>query len=318
MTTEPKADVIRVLLPTANHKEIAVFSLYGRSAELQVFSQQGWRHVKLRDKVGSVGVYVLWGEEGGGTPSDVYVGESEKVWDRIGQHLTNPSMEYWTRAAVFAGRDLHKAHVQFLEASLCTMAREAGRCNLKNIQCPTLPPMDAFASAEAGRLLPDLLILLRFAGAAFFEPITRYPAEPHQDAVPIEGENVPPPRCSYTFLTNVGRANMVEVPDGYLVLKQSVATGHQQPALQPTYVQLRDTLIKNNVLVREDEHYLFQQDYIFRSPSAAACVVSGAPVSALDVWMCADGRSLRKVREDEQTDKSEAGSDAAIHDGELR
>lgn len=81
----------------------------------------------------------------------------------------------------------------------------------------------------------------------------------------------------------VGRA----VPGGFLVYAGSRAAADLVPSTPDSVAKLRDALLAARVLVRAtDGHgdFVFAQDFLFASPSAAASVVMGLSANGLDEW----------------------------------
>lgn len=72
----------------------------------------------------NTGVYLLFGNdiEKGDT---VYIGEAERVYDRLTHHLREN--EYWNDCMVLISKDdlLTKAHVKYMENKLYLLAAEA-------------------------------------------------------------------------------------------------------------------------------------------------------------------------------------------------
>ncbi len=72
----------------------------------------------------------------------------------------------------------------------------------------------------------------------------------------------------------------------FFVLKGSIAKGNTSKAFDniPKISGIRKNLIKDGILKkRQDENYIFTEDYVFDNPSNAACVVSGNSRSG-EVW----------------------------------
>jgi hypothetical protein len=71
----------------------------------------------------------------------VYIGEGDPVKARLESHYAKK--DFWTTAVVFTSKDatLNKAHVQHLEARLVELARGAKRCQLNNVNTPSLPSL---------------------------------------------------------------------------------------------------------------------------------------------------------------------------------
>src|SRR5438270_10760444 len=85
------------------------------------------------------GVYVLSGPSEDGDLPTVYVGEGDPTRPRLEQHYRQK--DFWTSVIVFTGKNLNKAHIQYLESRLVSLARNAKRCVLDNGNNPLLPTL---------------------------------------------------------------------------------------------------------------------------------------------------------------------------------
>ena len=65
---------------------------------------------------------------------------------------------------------LNKAHLQYLEARLLKLARDAQKAELANKNKPELPTLSRVDSAEAESFLGEMLLCLPFIGVHAFEP----------------------------------------------------------------------------------------------------------------------------------------------------
>ena len=93
------------------------------AAELSNWNRKAIKNPRIevqttqREELLGAGVYFLFCKEEDGTDS-VYIGEAEKVQERLIQHLRDYQAEkekyYWTTAVIFVGRDLNKAHIRYL------------------------------------------------------------------------------------------------------------------------------------------------------------------------------------------------------------
>ena len=83
--------------------------------------------IKQRAEFQQTGVYLLVGPKPDGDGEVLYVGEGDPIKPRLESHFANK--DFWTRAVCFvaAPGQLNKAHVQFLEAALIALAKEAKR-----------------------------------------------------------------------------------------------------------------------------------------------------------------------------------------------
>lgn len=51
-----------------------------------------------------------------------------------------------------------------------------------------------------------------------------------------------------------------------------------------TYLELRNKLILDNIVIKIDNVYIFQSDYVFKSPSAASAATLGRPSNGWTDW----------------------------------
>jgi hypothetical protein len=118
---------------------IRIFVVDGLPTGVRVVEKSNWigqglvcpraqfAEAKSRAEFGKAGVYVLVGPSDSGQDR-VYVGEGDPVKPRLEQHAGKK--DFWTQAVIFTSKDEHlnKAHVQYLEARLLELARQAKRC----------------------------------------------------------------------------------------------------------------------------------------------------------------------------------------------
>ncbi|MBU5435172.1 DUF4357 domain-containing protein [Pseudoflavonifractor sp. MSJ-37] len=77
----------------------------------------------------------------------------------------------------------------------------------------------------------------------------------------------------------------------FIVEKGSHISPDTTPSCPPTYINLRDDLIKQCIIIDN----IFRQDYPFTSPSAAASVVTGSSSNGPQKWKTVDGRTYSEV-----------------------
>jgi hypothetical protein len=117
-----------------------------------VFPRAAWAQpsVATRPELQQTGVYLLLGPREDGEGDRLYIGEGDPIKPRLASHHSGTAQkDFWTRAICFVsmGQALNKAHVQFLEANLIRLAKQAKRVpldveNKKNESEPTLSEAD--------------------------------------------------------------------------------------------------------------------------------------------------------------------------------
>lgn len=100
-----------------------------------------------------------------------------------------------------------------------------------------------------------------------------------------------------------GKGEGEERSDGFLVFAGAIARLDETPSLAASGNRLRERLVSSGRLVREGDHYMLTEDTLFRTPSAAALVLTGAHINGRIEWIDADGVTLKthQIRSAEST-----------------
>ena len=77
----------------------------------------------------------------------------------------------------------------------------------------------------------------------------------------------------------------------FIVKKGSTISSDTTPSCQPSYVELRNSLIRDRIIVDG----VFVENYMFDSPSAAAIVVSGRSANGRREWTTLDGSQYGQI-----------------------
>ena len=276
---------------------IQIFAADGLPDGLRLVSKSNWigqcivcprgrySQMKSRREFSQSGVYLLVGQDGDRLPK-LYVGEAEKVKNRLDSHYTNK--DFWQQAIVFTAKEppLNKAQVKYLEARLLELAKKRGRSKLQNKGASLRPGLSEAEQATMEGYLDELLSLLPVLGVTFFEP-DETPG-PDRKIYYLEG-----PGCSATGL---------EVNTGFKVLQKSLARAEPVASFKkqrPYYYRQRQELIDAETLRKTDDGYRFTKDWIFGSGSAAAAVCLGRSANGLKEWKDKSGTSLKDNRKKE-------------------
>jgi len=117
--------------------------------------------VKARPELAQTGVYLQLGPRPIGEGDMLYVGEGDPIRPRLESHYAQK--DFWTRAIGFttttAGQ-LNKAHVQFLESRLITLARAAMAgpvltCKGKGVQATGYEASQGFVVRAGSQAVAD-------------------------------------------------------------------------------------------------------------------------------------------------------------------
>lgn len=282
MTAKPRPYSIRIYLPDGSPDGLRIVEKSNWTGAGLVCPRALLSGAKNRAEFTRTGVYVLSGPAAAGELPMVYVGEGDPVRPRLEQHATKK--DFWTSVVIFTSKDgtLNKAHVQYLEARLLELARDARRCELENGNAPQRPSLSEAEEAEIETFLSEMLLCFPVIGLNVFErPEGRSRSAPE---LALKAKGI----CASGY----------ESGEGFVVLAGSQAVLNETPSIHEYMSALRRNLVKNGVLTVEGNAYRLAQDYVFASPSTAAGVLLGRPSNGRVDWKAADGRSLKELQEE--------------------
>lgn len=271
---------IHIFVPSGNPDGLRVVQKRNWTGQGLLFPRSLFGEARLRPEVAGVGVYVLWEANSGALPN-AYVGQSDGVLVRLGQHIAGK--EFWTHAVVFTSRDesFNRVHAQYIEARLIDIAKQAKRCKLDNANSPQAPHMSEADVADAEGFLENMLLCLPMMGLTIFE-VPKFTSDPSSDLT-LRGKGI--------------EARGAPLPEGFVVMSGSGAVRTEVPSLASGARALRADLLARGVFVDEGARWRLTQDYAFTSPSAASDVLLGGPSNGRLAWKDLNGRSLKEIQE---------------------
>jgi hypothetical protein len=284
---------VNVFLPTGDPEGLKVVEKSNWSGRGLVIPKAIFGESKSREELSRTGVYLLVGPGETSALPSVYVGEGDPVRPRLEQHVKNK--EFWTHAVVFTSKDtnLNKAHVQRLESRLVELAARAKRCVLDNGNAPSPPSLSEADEAMAEGFLDDVLLCLPILGYSMFEAGAVAAARSNDETLSLSAKGV--------------EATGKDTAAGFVVFANSTAVGNDKvtPSLIthfPSVKELRDELIRQQVLVPKGDDFVLTLDYTFSSPSMASSVILGRTSNGREAWKAKDGRTLKQIQEAESVE----------------
>jgi hypothetical protein len=245
-----------------------------------------------REDLKSTAVYLLFGKAETSTDkAKVYIGEAENAYSRLVSHVSEK--EFWNESVVFLSKDenLNKAHIKYLESRLYEIAKDADRYQVMNTNTPTKSSISESDQAEMEEFIEYIKILINTMGFKVFEPLVSQKLSEIQ----IDSDEF-----FYIQAARGANAKGQRTTDGFVVFQNSeVATTTVQSYQNLGLNKLRDELLDSKVIVPINDKIIFQQDYLFSSPSAAAMVIMGRSANGLIEWKDANGKTLREIETQE-------------------
>jgi len=301
-------------------RSLELFFIDGKPDGMQTAEVFNWTgHVLLfprtrikvaleRKEARYTGVYLLLGEADGKPLA--YIGEGEDIAARIRAHDLNK--DWWTQAVLVTtgANALNKAHVKYLESRLVEIARTVKRWELENGNTPPRPGLSEAAQANMESFLSYLLMTLPALRIDIFQEF----AKPAKAEAPVETNAVAEcvSHSAPLFELVVKKHGLTATAhledDGFVVLAHSKARLRWvgESTADNGYARLHEQLRASGVLIEQDGHCVFTQDYAFRSTSAAAAVIIGQNTNGPKAWKLAGTNETYKEWEARQLDATPA------------
>lgn len=276
------AATIKIFLVHGDPKRLRTAELSNWTGKAVAGPRSEFESVLAREEAQGAGVYFLTGIDSESGEPAIYVGEAERIRDRIKAHVDK---DFWNQVVFFVSKDenLTKAHIRYLEGRFIEQARSAGRAAIRNLQSggARLPESDR---EDMEVFLEKVHQLLPVLGVEFLVPLSGAIKGKPKKAALI---------CEIKGLTARGYL----IPNGFLVLKHSEAVAQDRASSKrwPWPKNLRQKLKQEGTLVEKGDRLVFTNDVEFSSPSAAAAVVHGGHANGLLAWKTTKGKTLKEI-----------------------
>ncbi|WP_024476212.1 GIY-YIG nuclease family protein, partial [Arthrobacter sp. CAL618] len=242
-----------------------------------------------RPEAGKTGVYFLIGvnEE---DPDDqmLYIGEGDDVSIRLKMHNRGElegGKDFWTRALLLTSKDanLTKAHVRYLESRFIQLGKSTDRTTIVNKTAPPLLPLPEADISDMEYFISQARIVLPLLGVEAFREVPRN----ENEATDPDRPKASSPLFELNVPAGGGKARGQEV-DGEFVVYEGSAVRRQWVGAHTGYRKLYDRLSLDGTLEDHGQVRRFTKPYAFKSPSAAAAVVTGRPTNGRTSWIAPD------------------------------
>lgn len=279
--------LIRLFLVDGKPSGLRTLEISNMTIHATIFPRPQIDQFAKRESANKPGVYLLLGTDVDNAEQLVlYVGEGDPVLPRLKSHSNKK--DFWTEAIVFSSKDgyLTKTQIQYLEAELYTIAKEAFRVKLDNSQCPTKPNISEVDEAEVSQFLDGIKLILASLHYDFLEPRTL-----------IESDNTPISKV-YELKNKKAIGKMAIMDNKYVILKGSTAVLENRKSIPPAIAKLRKDLVETGIMVNKgDGVFTFTQDATFNSPSYAAAAIVGGAANGQKMWKY-ENKSLKEIEEE--------------------
>lgn len=241
-----------------------------------------------RPELASTGIYILFGRSDTLENKGIaYIGEAEEVYKRLNQQLA--SKEFWNEAIVFVSKDenLNKAHIKYLENRLYEIAISVDRFVIENSTIPTKSSISESDKEEMEEFIENIKLLVNTLGYNIFDEILQVNSNPKEVEL----------NTFYLEAARGANAKGQMTNEGFAVIKGSKIAINITNSFPKNWIKLREQLMEEAIIKIIDGEYIFERDFLFSSPSAAAAIVMGRSANGLTEWKLKDGRVLKSLEQ---------------------
>lgn len=271
---------IQIYLPNSEPQGVRIAELTTRTVQAILVPQSQLKRARGRPELDQIAVYFLFGEREEQAKPIAYIGQTEDVRARLDRH--NSEKDFWRTAIVVVSKTnaFTPAHIRWLEWHCYERAKEIGRFHLDNTQTVREPFVTEPLRDDCLDAYENLGILLSALGYPLFETL-RQPTQ--REWFTVKGKDAD------------GTGALTE--DGFLVRRGSLCRREVVESVPATVLSMRRNLIESGVLAEHSPNqFVFLQDYLFRTPSGAACAILGRSANGWQEWRDSDGSTLHDVK----------------------
>ena len=283
MSIRPRT--IQIYLPSGDPRGLRVATLTTNIVQVIEVPRALLDEFLILPEAQRVGVYFLIGDNEASQTSSVYVGQSGALGERLVSH--NKTKEFWSRALVVISltNNLTQTHALFLEWLSIKLANETARYSVENGNTGSKPYTPAPLEADCHDIFETMRMLLATLGQPIFEPLSK-PKELAEEANDLFF-------CTYAGTDAAGEYT----EEGFVVLKGSKGRVEMTPSMVKMGSDKRRlALIADGTVAIEDGVTVFQKDVLFKTPSGASDMVTGASTNGWVLWKTKGGKTLDELK----------------------
>jgi hypothetical protein len=275
-----RGKTIQVFLTDGTPRGIKLAEITSNIEQAIFIPRNKINEASTRPEVTRPGVYFLFGDSNESAKPFAYIGQSRNCLDRIKTH--DQKKDFWNYAVVIVSKteSFTQTHIEYLEQLAISKAYEANRYNLENGVSPRQFKVPETLEADLLDNFDTIKILLSTLGFTIFELIKKETKS--QNIFYCKGKEA------------VGEGEYQE--DGFVVYKGSKANKKLTPTCNSTIKNLRAKLIEDKILVEQENLFVFNEDYSFSSPSAAASQVLARNANGWIEWKDKNGKTLDELK----------------------
>ncbi len=270
-----KNQILQILI-TGDPNGLKILKLDNWDGQMFIIPRNNLKEIKDRTEINQPAVYFLFGSDENSTKENVYIGESESFYNRLENHDVNK--DFWNLAIVFTGL-LDRAHVKYLENKSTILAKETNRYEVLNLVQPQENSLSEFKKLSTDDFFEKIKYLLNVFGYSLFQSAEESVKDVKTYTLKVE--NI------------LAKGKLLDNGD-FVVFKDSHARIRETEAFIGgfAYAARRQFLNEGKFIKSDEVSYIFAEDIIFKSPSAAAATICGRSVNGWTAWKDQNGNTL--------------------------
>ncbi|MDG1529089.1 MAG: GIY-YIG nuclease family protein [Polaribacter sp.] len=275
-----KPQTIQIFLPDGSPTSIKEAEITNRLIKAILFPRNKIQEVSKREMVHFTGIYFLFGSDEFEANPKVYIGEGENCFKRIQSH--NRNKDFWTHCVIITTKtdEYTKTDVKFLEHYCLEIAEKINRFKTDNDTGSKKPSLSESREYDLLDNFETAKILIATLGYPIFQE--KRISKASKDLFQCKGKDA------------FAKGELID--DGFLVFKGGKCNLKESKTAGSWIINMRNKLIENNILKEEKGVYVFQSDYIFNSPSAAAGTILARRANGWIEWKKNDGKTLDELK----------------------
>ncbi|MFJ4263435.1 GIY-YIG nuclease family protein [Paenarthrobacter nicotinovorans] len=276
---------VRLFLVDGSPGGMLTAEIMNWTGHIMAASRSDLAELLKREEVKRTGVYLLLGDDPKGSFSNaIYIGEADEVGERLRIHNRSEGKggkDFWNRAIILTSKDanLTKAHARYLESRFISIAKDAGRSFVTNGTAPVPLPLPEADVSDMEQFIEHARIVLPVLGVDAMRVVQTL-----TNLEPASADSASKSPIFEMAVTSEGiLARAQETDNEFVVLAGSTARrGWIGSSIG--YSKLHETLVSDGVLVSNGSNLAFTKNYVFKSPSAAAAVITGRATNGRVTW----------------------------------
>jgi len=266
--------VIEIIPHKDDPSGLKTVNIIGRTLRAYVIPRVDISDVKEFENIDKPALYFLFRDNE--NDNSLYVGQTDNLLRRLSEQKI--AKEDWNTALAFVAEE--EMNVTYLEKKVINYIKENNRNELSNSTSSPGSQVTQSAKIVNDGFFNEIKFITTLLGYKIFIPkLKEHQAE----------------KVYYLKSKGVIAKGTILVTNEFVVYKGSEASINESPAFSK-YIKssfnLRQKLIREGIIVRKKDKFIFKKDHLFSSPSGAADVVRGTATNGWTSWKDKSNKSL--------------------------